>query len=664
MQLSDIKGLKEKRIECLERAGITTPMDLVSYFPAKYVNLTNYTDFQTVKDGDDVLFSVVFKEKPKTSYIRKNLCLVKVKFEINGKNVRCTWFNQKYFASSVVVGERYYIIGKAKIENNTVFVNAPKAVRESKCNGNFLVIYRPIKDMSGSVIAASIRQALDKMEIVSFIPDEIRERYDLMSLKNAYKAIHEPQSLGQIEKAKRSVGIEYVNYTLCVYDIINKASKTDKKQVYADCEKQMRLKISQLPFGLTEGQKRALGEIIADMKNPMCMNRFLQGDVGSGKTIVAFLAMYFAGLSGYQSAMMCPTELLSQQHYANFLRVFPEFKDKTCLITSSLKKSERQFLADGIRRGDYRFVIGTHSVFSDDVVFKNLSLVITDEQHRFGVNQRSSLENKAENADCLVMSATPIPRTLALTLYGDLKRSVIDGVPPKKASVTTKIVPSRKIDDMWRYFVQCAESDERTYVVCPRIDEDEESNLVSCKKMYAEKKALGSYVGLLHGQMSEKEKNKAMLDFASGKIKILISTTVVEVGVDVPEAVNIAVYNAERYGLSQLHQLRGRVGRGSKNGYCFLISEDVSTDAEERLRYLEKCSDGFALAEYDFENRGAGDFLGLSQHGKSDLPVSPEDLAIAKSISLEVLADETIKNEIAATIKDNRYEYYKKITLN
>lgn len=664
MQLSDIKGLKEKRIECLERAGITTPMDLVSYFPAKYVNLTNYTDFQTVKDGDDVLFSVVFKEKPKTSYIRKNLCLVKVKFEVNGKNVRCTWFNQKYFASSVVVGERYYIIGKAKIENNTVFVNAPKAVRESKCNGNFLVIYRPIKDMSGSVIAASICQALDKMEIVSFIPDEIRERYDLMSLKNAYKAIHEPQSLEQIEKAKRSVGIEYVNYTLCVYDIINKASKTDKKQVYADCEKQMRLKISQLPFGLTEGQKRALGEIIADMKKPMCMNRFLQGDVGSGKTIVAFLAMYFAGLSGYQSAMMCPTELLSQQHYANFLRVFPEFKDKTCLITSSLKKSERQFLADGIRRGDYRFVIGTHSVFSDDVVFKNLSLVITDEQHRFGVNQRSSLENKAENADCLVMSATPIPRTLALTLYGDLKRSVIDGVPPKKASVTTKIVPSRKIDDMWRYFVQCAERDERTYVVCPRIDEDEESNLVSCKKMYAEKKALGSYVGLLHGQMSEKEKNRVMLDFASGKIKILISTTVVEVGVDVPEAVNIAVYNAECYGLSQLHQLRGRVGRGSKNGYCFLIAEDVSTDAEERLRYLEKCSDGFALAEYDFENRGAGDFLGLSQHGKSDLPVRPEDLAIAKSISLEVLADETIKNEIAATIKDNRYEYYKKITLN
>ena len=217
---------------------------------------------------------------------------------------------------------------------------------------------------------------------------------------------------------------------------------------------------------------------------------------------------------------------------------------------------------------------------------------------------------------------------------------------------------------MWRYFVQCAENDERTYVVCTRIDEDEESNLVSCKKMYEEKKTLGSYVGLLHGQMSEKEKNRVMLDFASGKIKILISTTVVEVGVDVPEAVNIAVYNAERYGLSQLHQLRGRVGRGSKNGYCFLIAEDVSTDAEKRLRYLEKCSDGFALAEYDFENRGAGDFLGLSQHGKSDLPVRPEDLAIAKSISLEVLADETIKNEIAATIKDNRYEYYKKITLN
>ena len=664
MKLSDIKGLKEKRIAELEKAGIMTPMDLISCFPAKYVNLTDFTDFQTVKEGDDVLFSVVFSEKPKTSYVRKNLCLVKVKFEIGGKNVYCTWFNQKFFASSIVVGERYYIMGKAALNGKSVEIKAPKAVRESKCNGNILVIYRPVKKLSGNIIASAIRSALEKIQIVSFIPEEVRERYSLMPLWQAYRAIHMPTNMSETDNAKRSVSIEYMNYTLCVYSIINKQMQAVKPWKYMPEKEKMRKKIAGLPFELTSAQKKAVGEIISDMQSTECMNRFLQGDVGSGKTIVAFLSMYFAGLSGYQSVIMCPTELLAKQHYQSFLNYFPELAEQICLITSSMKKDERENVLNGIKTGKYKFIAGTHSVFSDDVVFSALSLVITDEQHRFGVNQRSSLENKSEKADCLVMSATPIPRTLALTLYGDLKRSVIDVVPDKKASISTKIVPERKINDMWRYFVECAERDERTYVVCPRIDDDDENDLVSCKKLYSEKKKLGAFVGLLHGQMSEKEKTAAMNDFTTGKVKILISTTVVEVGVDVPQAVNIAVYNPDRYGLSQLHQLRGRVGRGEKHGSCFLIANDISESAFERLHYLERCSDGFALAEYDFDSRGAGDFLGLSQHGKGDMPVSAADLKVAKEISLEVLKNDDIRKEIALTIKDNRYEYYKNITLN
>lgn len=664
MKLSDIKGLKEKRIAELEKAGIMTPMDLISCFPAKYVNLTDFTDFQTVKEGDDVLFSTVFVEKPKTSYVRKNLCLVKVKFEIGGKNVYCTWFNQKFFASSIVVGERYYIMGKASLNGKSVEIKAPKAVRESKCEGKVLVIYRPIKKLSGNVIASAIKRALEKIEIVSFIPEEVRKRYNLMPLSQAYRAIHMPTDIFEIDEAKRSVSIEYMNYTLCVYNIINKQAQTVKPWKYLPEEEKLRKTISELPFNLTSAQMKAVGEIISDMKSPDCMNRFLQGDVGSGKTIVAFLAMYFAYLSGYQSVIMCPTELLAKQHYQNFFKYFPELAGEICLVTSSLKKDEKEAILLEIENGKSKFIVGTHSVFSDDVVFSSLSLVITDEQHRFGVNQRSSLENKSNKADCLVMSATPIPRTLALTLYGELKRSVIDAVPDKKASISTKIVPERKINDMWRYFVECAGRDERTYVVCPRIDEDDESDLISCKKLYSEKKKLGDFVGLLHGQMSEKEKTAQMNDFASGKTKILISTTVVEVGVDVPQAVNIAVYNPDRYGLSQLHQLRGRVGRGEKHGYCFLLANDISESAFERLHYLEKCSDGFALAEYDFDSRGAGDFLGLSQHGKGYMSVSAADLKIAKEISLEVLKNDETRKEIALTIKDNRYEYYKNITLN
>ena len=663
MNLSDVKGLKEKRIAELEKAGILTPMDLISYFPSKYVNLRNLTDFQAVQEGEEVLFSVVFAEKPKTSYIRKNLCLVKVRFEIEGKKVFCTWFNQKYFASSIIPGERYYITGKASVKGNVVEINAPKTVRESKCDGNFLVFYRPIKSLSGTVIASVIKKALENMRIASFIPENVREKYGLMPLDQAYSAIHNPQSLTQLTQAKRSVGIERVNYTLCVYNIINSDSAV-RKRVYEKNEQKMREMIQKLPFGLTNGQKAALSEILCDLGNADCMNRLLQGDVGSGKTVVAFLCMYFAYLSGYQSVIMCPTELLARQHYGTFIKLFPELKDKTCFISSSLKGDERDSILRAIASGERSFVIGTHSVFSDDVKFSELSLVITDEQHRFGVNQRSSLENKSDNVDRLVMSATPIPRTLALILYGDLKRSVISDVPAKKASVTTKIVPHVKINDMWKYFVSCAERDERTYVVCPRIEDDEESDLVSCKKLYAEKRVLGSFVGILHGQMSEKEKTKTMSDFASGKIKILISTTVVEVGVDVPEATNVAIYNADRYGLSQLHQLRGRVGRGEKHGYCFLLAQNVSEAAIDRLRYAEKCSDGFALAEYDFASRGAGDFLGLSQHGKADIPVSADDLAIAKKISAEILKNDSVKAEITATIHDNRFEYYKKITLN
>lgn len=665
MKLSDVKGLKEKRIAELEKAGITTPMDLLSYFPVEYVDLNNLTDFSSVDDGEKAVFCAVFSEKPKTAYVRKNLCITKVRFEVENKTVLCTWFNQKYFASSVIVGSAYYIIGKVKKNGNVFEITNPKTVRRDKCNGRFLVYYKPLKGLPSSVIASAEKTLLERVNIVSFIPEKLRAENELMTLTDAYKAIHFPTTLKTIDAAKRSISVEYLNYTLCVYSIIKQKSGFDKKRRYAGDVSLLENAVRKLPFSLTADQITAARQILSDMNGNNRMNRLLQGDVGSGKTVVAFIAMYYAFLSGYQSVLMCPTELLARQHYNTLVRLFPDVENCSCALYSGLSKSERRDIIDSIGNGTVKFIIGTHAVFSDDVEFNDLALTVTDEQHRFGVNQRSSLENKTCDADCLVMSATPIPRTLALTLYGDLNQSLISAPPRNKAETVTRIVPERKINDMWRYFVECASRDERTYVVCPRIDEDDDDEeLISCKKLYSDKKKLGNYVGLIHGQMSDKEKTEVMADFVCGNVKILISTTVIEVGIDVPEAVNIAVYNPERYGLSQLHQLRGRVGRGNKKSYCFLISSPASESAAERLEYLKNCGDGFALAEYDFNTRGAGDFLGSAQHGKGDMIINSENISVAKRISREILERTDISDEIALTIGDNRYDYYKNITLN
>lgn len=665
MKLSEVKGLKEKRIAELEKAGICTPMDLLSYFPVQYVDLNNLTDFSVIEEGEQAVFSVVFKEKPKTIFIRTGLCLVKVRFEIEDRSVICTWFNQKYFASSVTAGVQYYIIGKVKKNGKNFEIINPKCVRADKCTGRFLVYYKPLKGLPSNVIASAEKILLEKINIVSFIPEKLREENFLMPLADAYRAIHNPCNLLNIGDAKRSISVEYLNYTLCVYNLIKNKNNVEKSRHYAENTELLEKAIKNLPFELTPDQKTAVRQITADMNGRRCMNRLLQGDVGSGKTVVAFIAMYYAYLSGYQSVLMCPTEILGRQHLNSLLRLFPEVSGYVCLLYSGLTKAERTDRIKAIGSGDVKFIIGTHSVFSNDVIFSNLALTITDEQHRFGVNQRSNLENKTEKVDCLVMSATPIPRTLALTLYGDLKQSVISAPPANKAETVTRIVPERKIGDMWRYFSECAANDERTFVVCPRIEEDDEdTELVSCKKLYAEKKKSIPYIGLLHGQMTEREKTRIMSDFAAGNIKILVSTTVVEVGIDVPEAVNIAIYNPERYGLSQLHQLRGRVGRGKKKSYCFLVAGNIPELSAERLRYIEQCSDGFALAEYDFKTRGAGDFLGNAQHGKGDMEISAENIAVAKKISDEILKDDEIVNELSGTIGDNRFEYYKNITLN
>lgn len=663
MQLSDIKGIKNKRLEALNNAGIMTPVDLISFFPKKYIDVKNLTDLATAKDGSEVVLLCRTFEQPKVSYIKRNMSIVKAKFLYDFKTVYINYYNQPYMANNIVPNKYYFVCGKLKKDKNFSISN-PQLIPYEE-NLSPIPVYSKIKSLPNNVLISAINTVLSSVTLSGYIPENLRESYGLNEINDAYKIVHNPTQISEIDNAKRSVSIEYLTYLMSVYSLIRKHTTLNKTRLKYERKSQFIDFFKSLPFSLTVDQESAIEEIIKDLTSNGC-NRLLQGDVGCGKTIVAFSAMYFAYLNGYQSVLMVPTEVLARQHYNNAKELFEPFGVNVVYLSGSTKAKERASILSEISNGGANIIIGTHAVFSSDVDFRNLSLIITDEQHRFGVNQRSALENKAKNADVLVMSATPIPRTLALSMYGELGISTIKTKPAKKAQIHTRFVPKEKDSSMWDYVATKAKAGFQTFVVCPRIDEEEESDLVSAITLYKEKEEIfGDEVGLLHSQLSESAKTKIMEKFVAGQIKVLISTTVVEVGIDVKNATTMIIYNADRFGLSQLHQLRGRVGRGEEESYCFVLSDNVTPSAKERLAVFEKCSDGFELAEYDFNARGCGDFIGTNQHGKSgSFATCSDNIKDAKSISEILLKNEDHCHEIDKTITDNRYEYFKKITLN
>ena len=447
-------------------------------------------------------------------------------------------------------------------------------------------------------------QILDNVKIEGQISNEFCQKNGLLPLNHCIRALHKPSNQGELFNAKNHAALQMLAFNLATFMLLKGQNSQIKRNRYDDNVSTLRKVINSLPYKLTEDQTQVVQNIINDLHSDRRMNRLIEGDVGCGKTIVAFAAMYYVALSGCQVALMAPTEILARQHYAKAIDFFGDIKCE--LLCSSQSKERQNEALFNIENGNAQIVIGTHAIFQDNVMFKNLALTVVDEQHRFGVAQRGNLENKGFNTDSLVMSATPIPRTLALTMYGDLDISVIKTLPSGKAKIFTKFVPKSKEKEMFDYIYTRTLIGEKSYVVCPRV-EDEES--ISAVQMYKElKKQFGSVVGLIHGQMNEADKNKAMTDFVNGKIMILVCTTVIEVGIDVADAINIVIFDAERYGLSQLHQLRGRVGRGKKDSYCFLISKNEKPC--QRLEYFARTNSGFDLAEYDFKQRGAGDFWG------------------------------------------------------
>lgn len=657
MELNEIKGIGVKRVQSLNETGIYTPSDLLLRFPDKYID-KNFKITNAVKDGDEVSFMGIVTTEATRKYVRRGLSIVTCSITNNDITVKCNWFNQPFAARSLKIGDAVYVLGKIKKFNRVIQITNPTFITPQKEDGNIIPVYKTA--IPSRTFASAVSAALENTRVNSFVPTELVDEFRLIHLQRALRSVHFPKDYFELETAKRSVAIENLAYVMSSYRLLKDDSRTFSYNASNDVIEEFK---KSLPFALTGGQNEAIDAILKVMRSERLMNMLVQGEVGCGKTVVALCAMYFAARSGYQSAFMCPTEVLARQHYDTMVKLLEPLGVKTQLLCASMNKTQREIAVFNIKYGAVSCVVGTQSLISDNIEYNNLRLVIVDEQQRFGVNQRAKLEEKGKKTDVIVMTATPIPRTLALSLYGELQQVEIRSVPKNRPTVHTSIVPSSKINDMYKYIAKKALIDERTYVICPRIEstDDNVNNVDDIYKKF-KKSSISELTGCIHGKMKDVDKNAVMSDFKSGKIKVLVSTTVVEVGIDVPQATTVVVFDAERYGLSQLHQIRGRVGRGEKESYCFLISENGTLESDERLKNFCKMNDGFSVSEMDFRLRGAGDFVGLRQHGNGTLEIDERIIEQSRALSDAVVADGRLNESIIRSLK--KPEFIRSVTMN
>lgn len=657
MELCEIKGIGAKRVLALNEMGIFTPSDLLLRFPDKYIFCDGKLQ-RGLREGEEISFMGEVSAEAKRSFIRRGLSVVTCSFVNNGINVRCSWFNQPFAARNLKLGDRVYVLGRVKKFKNTLQLVNPTLVVPQTGDGNIIPIYKTA--IPSRTFAAAVKAALDNVRVNSYIPKALAQKYGLLPLQTALSAVHSPNSDAELAAAKRSVAVENMCYVITSYRLL----KDDKRDfVYNAPLEFVDRFCDSLPFPLTGDQKAAIGDIVEAMRSPKLMNLLVQGEVGCGKTAVALCAMYYAAMCGYQSVIMTPTEILARQHYESMVKLLEPLGVKPQLLCASMTKQQRDVALFNIKYGVCGCIVGTQSLLSENITFSDLRLVIVDEQQRFGVNQRAKLESKGKKVDMIVMTATPIPRTLALSLYGELRQIEIRELPADRPKIHTAIVPLGKIAGMYKYIAERAAADERTYIICPRI-EDSDDDLTGVEKLYKQLKstALGNVLGCVHGKMRDTEKAAVMKDFKTGKIKVLVSTTVVEVGIDVPEATTVVIYDAERYGLSQLHQIRGRVGRGTKESYCFLLSERGTPESDDRLKKFCAMSDGFAVSELDFKLRGAGDFVGLRQHGNGTLEIDEDIIERSRALSDALIADGSVSESIVRSLKSP--EFIRSVTMN
>ena len=652
--LDEIKGIGPKTILSLNSLGIYTLDDLLNYFPYRY-NVLKPVSLSTASDDDQVLINGYIENPIKVFFIKKNLNKLSFKLNTGTELINVTIFNRAFIKPNLSVGKQISVLGKYNRKNNTFVANDIKLVpilRET---------IEPVYHLNASLKKSSfikiIDNALSKNYFVTNnIPDYLMNKYKFVDKMVAIKDIHKPINLQSIKDSKLMLIYEEL-FTFMLKMNYLKLNQKNVDEFYERMIKEDKVNkfIETLPFTLTNDQVNAIEEIKNDFNNPKRMNRLILGDVGSGKTIVAFIALYMNYITGYQGVMMAPTEILAKQHYENMINLFKNFDLKMELLTSSTLKKTRSDIIKRLASGDVDVLIGTHSVLNDEIIFKNLGLVVTDEQHRFGVNQRNMLQKKGRLSDVLYLSATPIPRTLALTLFGDMDITEIKSKPSNRKPIETKLFKNKDIKDVLFMMLDEIKKGHQIYVVAPLIEDENETGMETVKELKNKMDTAFNHkipIDILHGKLKNKDKEEIMNNFKLNKTKILISTTVIEVGVDVKNATMMVIFNAERFGLATLHQLRGRIGRNDLESKCILIS-DYDTP---RLKILEESNDGFYISEKDFELRGSGDLFGVKQSGDMDFKIAnmKTDFKILQQCALD-------SKEFLENVDLNKYPIQKNI---
>jgi len=635
-----VKGVGPNRAMVLHRLQIETLEDLITYYPREYEDRGKVTPIAGLQEGQDALIEAIAISDLKEARIRKNMCIYTLVVRDLTGVCTITWFNQTYLKGKFQKGKGYRFFGRVSKKGTRIEMHSPVFDLPGECKntGKIVPIYPLTANISQNTLRGIVENGLRLVgELPETMPEKLIKEYKLMEKKEAVRAMHFPKEEAEIKKARYRLAFEeLLGMQLALLALKNRYTKQEVGITFSK-EVKMSDVIHTLPYPLTRAQTRVLEEIDADMENAKPMNRLLQGDVGSGKTVVSIIAAYKAVKCGYQAAIMAPTSILATQHLQEFEKVLAPFGIRCALLISSLTAKKKAELLEKLKTGEIDIVIGTHALLQENVEFANLGFVVTDEQHRFGVRQRSTIASKGKNPDVLVMTATPIPRTLALILYGDLDISIIDEFPPNRKKIETYAVKKDMEERVNRFIKKQFVEGRQAYVVCPLVEENEEIDAKSVLEVYEEykHKIFPEYrVEYIHGKMKAKEKDSIMQEFKEGNIDMLISTTVIEVGVNVPNASIMVVQNAERFGLAQLHQLRGRVGRGEYASYCILKYESNSREVKQRMQIMQDTNDGFLVAEKDLELRGSGEFFGTRQHGLPELKVANlfEDIPILKEV--------------------------------
>ena len=665
-----LKGVGKVRAEYLNNMGIDTVGALLRFYPRDYEDFGKISKIGDCFPGDTVCIRGKINSDVTEHFIRKNMTVYNFSVYDGTGFCRVTIFNNKYLAAKLKRECEYLFLGKIEADRFGFSMSSPQ-IRQTDYEG-IIPVYRASANITSNALEKLVRAALSTTEIVEVLPESVRRGNNLTTACDAIRNIHFPKSREALERAKNYLVFEELFVLATSLMLLKGKRKAAAKAVINhDYTEEF---YSRLRFEPTAAQRRAVKECIDDMKSGRVMNRLIEGDVGSGKTLVAAALMYNTAKCGYQSVMMAPTEILAEQHFKS-LNEFFEGTDTECvLLTGSMKKSEKTAVKQEILSGQASIAVGTHALLSDDVEFKNAALVITDEQHRFGVNQRAALALKGENAHTLVMSATPIPRTLGLIIYGDLDISILDEYPRGRAKTESYVVSSELRGRVYNFIKKHLDEGRQGYIVCPMVDESEQTAGIKSAEQYFADISAGAFkdyrVGLLHGKMKAADKETVMRSFKDGEIDLLVCTTVIEVGIDVPNAAIMVIENAERFGLSALHQLRGRIGRGKYDSSCIFITDLEGKNVSERMAAVKNTSDGFKIAEADLKLRGPGDFLGSRQHGLPDLKIADlyadnDILKLASMAAANLLEhDRKLKNPDNLNLRNAVIEMYRKLNEN